>query len=829
MNSQIQVRFSVRSRTEPPEITGEIIHDPVGRGKIVFLNGFRNNWQTWKGQLPKDEEEWCCEVVRDTMPDRPHKGALLVRLVRKAEQKKYWDCSLNSGCPELFGTRPPIVSCVERIGVREENAEKFRVGKNEDIEADWPEEIRIKAAKMLAEYLGSKERFTGLVQWPILPPNDPSPRDFDVEVGGYECRIHTCIMITVNGVERDWRLYGPVNIGGRQVINTEIKAESGKSFVITQYAELEALVFLFGKPDSVSACFGNWPNDTDNRGKVIWGQLQIALNPEVLFGGPNSVEVGTADKYGNVSAVVILTNLGFAAEIRGFKVEPEQQKAVYLRKVSGEADCWRPYSGIGFGQYQHKAKPVVVPAKVNWAAEKFLSEEQQSKLIAVMPKWSLADHTCFFRSALLNEEAGVIKEIHKDSEFLARLVAEKNFAIELVQYSWYEGEYESPDGMRMCGGVTHYEHHSSLVSRCRYSTTVYVRLDNIKDYPGLVGNLDAAIRWFITERTNKFRADLQNLRVAFAAMAQYEKSPEYAEPSDTVSSEKREEIDRKIKEFFTPLQKVLDSADALLAREDYSVRQENERMAEQKKCEKIRGRALAVCDLPHFAHLDHKLQCKLQYIGGIPNKNPLFGYEFEDFSTMTAERLRHWQTQANQVLEDLVVAEPSAKELKAKIEQGEILTDFGGHFRVMGATGNAQYWVIRPDGSQREPDEVSYRKRYTSEGEKNWCLVGLEELAISWFKANTAADHEFVVNKLPVGECTPEQLETVVRLEQELEERFYGRTGLTSGELSPEIGLGWNLKPKIELESAIGSSEKSEIVDLSTLTTLFGTKIQRRK
>lgn len=131
-----------------------------------------------------------------------------------------------------------------------------------------------------------------------------------------------------------------------------------------------------------------------------------------------------------------------------------------------------------------------------------------------------------------------------------------------------------------------------------------------------------------------------------------------------------------------------------------------------------------------------------------------------------------------------------AEQLRQFRDAGEILVNFGGHFRVMGATGQAQYWVVMPNGTERDSEEVDYRKRYISEGFKLWRLVGRGELAISWFKANTAADHQFVVDKLPVGGCTPTQLEVVSRLEGEIAERWEGQTGM-SGNPSPGIGKGW--------------------------------------
>src|SRR3989344_5212256 len=136
----------------------------------------------------------------------------------------------------------------------------------------------------------------------------------------------------------------------------------------------------------------------------------------------------------------------------------------------------------------------------------------------------------------------------------------------------------------------------------------------------------------------------------------------------------------------------------------------------------------------------------------------------------------------------------------ARLEEGqalgEIILNFGGHYRVMGATNNVQFWVIRPDGSLREPDEEEGRghnQQYKgSEGNKRWDIVAPEELAICWSKSFTAAPHQFTVNKSPVAGCTPNQLTTVKRIEREISERFYGATGC-SGRMSPSIANGWDL------------------------------------
>lgn len=223
---------------------------------------------------------------------------------------------------------------------------------------------------------------------------------------------------------------------------------------------------------------------------------------------------------------------------------------------------------------------------------------------------------------------------------------------------------------------------------------------------------------------------------------------------------------------------------------DKSVRKLNGEEAEKRKqirieAEELRDTAIQAMKQSYYELAEATLRHQVQDIA-----------EEKGFDTMPTEgwydSLTSWVEKAKAVVDKWQATEAELKRLEERKSSGEVLVDFGGHFRVMGATGNAQYWVIKPDGSEREPDEVSYRKRYTSEGDKKWRLVGPEELAISWFKAYTAADHEFVVNKLPEGGCTQDQLATVKRLEREINERFCGSVGM-SGKVSPDIGLGWGL------------------------------------
>lgn len=248
---------------------------------------------------------------------------------------------------------------------------------------------------------------------------------------------------------------------------------------------------------------------------------------------------------------------------------------------------------------------------------------------------------------------------------------------------------------------------------------------------------------------------------------------------------------------------------------DKKVRRLEGEEAEKRKliraeAEDLRNKAITITKQSYFELTEANLCSNVQEL-----------IKDQGFDTMPTEgwssnSLISWVEKAKGILERFAAVEQELKTLEQRQSSGEIRVNFGGHFREMGASGNSQYWVIKPNGSEREPDEVDYRKRYTSEGDKKWRAVNPEELAISWFKVNTAAEHEFV-NKFPVGGCTSEQLAKVKGLEQEIERRFKGTTGM-SGKVSPSIGNGWNLggkKPKEVKEEK--TEENNNKTDLSKL------------
>lgn len=120
-----------------------------------------------------------------------------------------------------------------------------------------------------------------------------------------------------------------------------------------------------------------------------------------------------------------------------------------------------------------------------------------------------------------------------------------------------------------------------------------------------------------------------------------------------------------------------------------------------------------------------------------------------------------------------------------------------------GVTNAGKAWVITPKGMDRECDSVdtsvcgSNSKRYhqSYEGDHVWDQIMPGELVIYWSHAYTAAPHEFKVIYRPETP-TEAQLERVAEIQNELEEKFFGKSGLTGTCSCPSIGQGWGLFPR---------------------------------
>jgi len=134
-----------------------------------------------------------------------------------------------------------------------------------------------------------------------------------------------------------------------------------------------------------------------------------------------------------------------------------------------------------------------------------------------------------------------------------------------------------------------------------------------------------------------------------------------------------------------------------------------------------------------------------------------------------------------------------AVELESQEQKGEILVNWGGNFKSSG-NGGRLYWVVTPDGSLREADETKFVGRYNDEGTKKWLLVAPDEVALAWGKSYTAAPHDFVVNKLPIGGvCTAQQLASIHKIESDLAAKWDGQTGMSGQTSSPPVGNGWGI------------------------------------
>lgn len=116
--------------------------------------------------------------------------------------------------------------------------------------------------------------------------------------------------------------------------------------------------------------------------------------------------------------------------------------------------------------------------------------------------------------------------------------------------------------------------------------------------------------------------------------------------------------------------------------------------------------------------------------------------------------------EAQAFLTELEGLRPELIRLQARAQAGEILVNVDWGRRRQGGAGNCDGWVVRPDGTHRDPDKVG-DERHTRR--IFWRIVEADELALLWQGGYTGE-----VAKLPVGGCTKEQLDAVTAIEQEL-------------------------------------------------------------
>ena len=147
-------------------------------------------------------------------------------------------------------------------------------------------------------------------------------------------------------------------------------------------------------------------------------------------------------------------------------------------------------------------------------------------------------------------------------------------------------------------------------------------------------------------------------------------------------------------------------------------------------------------------------------------------------------------------------AEEAAERLQKAQEEAKAL-GLPSNIRLWhrsGATHAGEAWVITPEGMDRECDRVdtsvcgSNSKKYhqSYEGDHVWDQIMPGELVIYWSHAYTAAPHVFEVIYRPET-LTEAQLERVAEIQNDIEERFYSKAGLTGTYTCPSIGEGWGL------------------------------------
>lgn len=153
--------------------------------------------------------------------------------------------------------------------------------------------------------------------------------------------------------------------------------------------------------------------------------------------------------------------------------------------------------------------------------------------------------------------------------------------------------------------------------------------------------------------------------------------------------------------------------------------------------------------------------------------------------------------------------------------------------RTGGRTNAGNGWVIRPDGTDREPtrmenDNLRRLSRY-GEGFAIWEQVLPGELVLKWSKGSSAAPHHFGVVHLPPEGLTETQLEAVALIEGDIERDWETARGLASGIPSPPVGNGWGLTPRVfvpdlsDAESVLEEDLGGEVTDehLSALRDHF--------
>ena len=166
-----------------------------------------------------------------------------------------------------------------------------------------------------------------------------------------------------------------------------------------------------------------------------------------------------------------------------------------------------------------------------------------------------------------------------------------------------------------------------------------------------------------------------------------------------------------------------------------------------------------------------------------------------DLDEFVAKQEKYRRIEQEQKLEKLrqIATQEKKRQQKEQYEAMGLPSDVQVWHRVGAGTMCGDGWVIKSDGSFREPDTFTPKKKFSSDGFKCWKQILPGEVALSWKKDSAASEHDFEVIYVPQEGLSNQQKEQILKIEEDIQEEWKDCKGISSGEPSPSVGYGWNI------------------------------------